>query len=48
MTTPAAMSLTITRTDQDQRPVLMLAGELDATTADRLTDAALSIVDEGR
>ena len=47
MDTPTAMSLTITQTIQDQRPVLVLSGELDAGTAPHLADAALAIVDQG-
>lgn len=47
MSTPAAMSLTITQHEQDQRPVLVLSGELDATTAPQLAGLATTIVDEG-
>ncbi len=47
MTTPAATSLTITQSDQDQRPVLVLVGELDDTTSPQFSDAALEIVNHG-
>jgi anti-sigma B factor antagonist len=47
MSSPAATSLTITRQEQDQRPVLVLAGGLDATTAPQLASAAVSLIDEG-
>jgi len=47
MDTPTAMSLTITQQVQDQRPVLVLSGELDAATAPHFADAALAIVDQG-
>jgi anti-sigma B factor antagonist len=46
MSSPAT-TLSITRTQHDQRPVLTLAGELDATTAPHLAATALEIVDEG-
>jgi anti-anti-sigma factor len=39
--------LTITRQEQDQRPVLVLAGGLDATTAPQLATLALSLIDQG-
>ena len=47
MSTPAATSLTITQREQDQRPVLVLTGELEATTASQLATVALGIVEEG-
>jgi anti-anti-sigma factor len=47
MSSPAATSLTITRQEQDQRPVLVLAGGLDATTAPQLATLALSLIDQG-
>ncbi|HEY7226400.1 MAG TPA: STAS domain-containing protein [Micromonosporaceae bacterium] len=46
MSTPAAMSLTITRREQEQRPVLVLVGELDAATAPQFAAVALEIVDQ--
>jgi anti-sigma B factor antagonist len=47
MNTPASMSLTIIQQEQDQRPVLILAGELDASTAPQLAGLALSLADDG-
>src|SRR5262245_6564323 len=47
MNGPAAISLSITQREQDQRPVLDLAGELDAATAPELAAVALQIVDQG-
>jgi anti-anti-sigma factor len=47
MNTPAATSLSITQHEQDQRPVLVLRGELDATTAPQLAGLALGVVEEG-
>lgn len=47
MTTPAATSLTITQSDQDQRPVLELVGELDETTSPQFASTATEIVDHG-
>jgi len=47
MSTPAAMSLSITHKDQDQRPVLVLAGELDAATAPQLATVTLDLVEHG-
>lgn len=47
MSSPAATSLTITQQEQDQRPVLVLKGELDATTGPQLTSVAVSLIDEG-
>jgi anti-sigma B factor antagonist len=47
MSSPAAMSLTITQKEQDQRPVLALVGDLDATTAPQLATAAQSVIDDG-
>jgi anti-anti-sigma factor len=41
------MSLTITQKEQDQRPVLALVGDLDATTAPQLASAAQSVIDDG-
>jgi len=41
------MSLTITQKEQDQRPVLALVGDLDATTAPQLASVAQSVVDDG-
>jgi anti-anti-sigma factor len=40
------MSLTITRREQEQRPVLVLVGELDAATAPQFAAVALEIVDQ--
>ena len=47
MNTPAAMSLTIVQKEQDQRPVLILAGELEAATAPQLATIAMSLVEDG-
>lgn len=47
METPTTMSLTITQKVHDQRPVLVLNGELDSGTAPALAEAALAIVDQG-
>jgi anti-anti-sigma factor len=47
MSTPAATSLSITQSEHDQRPVLALAGELDATTASQLATVAMGIVEDG-
>lgn len=47
MSSPAATSLTITQQEHDQRPVLVLTGELDATTAPQLASLAANLVDEG-
>jgi anti-sigma B factor antagonist len=47
MTTPAAASLRITHSDHEQRPVLVLAGDLDATTAPEFAAAATEIVEQG-
>ena len=47
MSSPAATSLTITQHEQDQRPVLALAGELDATTAPQFASLAMGLVDDG-
>jgi anti-anti-sigma factor len=47
MSTPTAMSLIITQKDQEQRPVLVLAGELDATTAPQFAAVALEVVEQG-
>lgn len=47
MSSPAATSLTITQQNKDQRPVLVLTGGLDATTAPQLASLAVSLIDEG-
>ncbi len=47
MNSPAAMSLSITHREQEQRPVLALSGELDATTAPELAATALELVIQG-
>jgi anti-anti-sigma factor len=47
MNTPAAVPLTITARDQDQRRILVLAGDLDAGTAPQFAEAALALVNEG-
>jgi len=47
MSSPAATSLTITQQEQDQRPVLILAGALDSSTAPQLAGVAVSLVDDG-
>jgi Anti-anti-sigma regulatory factor (antagonist of anti-sigma factor) len=47
MSSPAATSLTITQQEHDQRPVLVLTGGLDATTAPQLASLAVSLVDKG-
>lgn len=47
MNSPPATSLTITQHEQDQRPVLVLSGELDASTAPQLANLALGVVEEG-
>ena len=47
MSTPAATSLSITQHEQDQRPVFVLAGDLDTTTAPQLVNLAQSVVEDG-
>jgi anti-anti-sigma factor len=47
MNSPAATSLTITQREQDQRPVLILAGELSATTAAQFTGLATDLISKG-
>ena len=47
MSSPAATSLSITHKEQEQRPVLVLSGELDTTTAPQLAVSALDLVDQG-
>ena len=47
MNTPAATSLSITQHEQDQRPVFVLTGDLDATTAPQLASLAQTVVEEG-
>jgi anti-anti-sigma factor len=47
MNTPAATSLSITQHEQDQRPVFVLTGDLDATTAPQLAHLAHTVTEEG-